>query len=164
MIWRRVTENTLGGNYTWYDAAVEGIELRPLIYCVGNAFPAREVAAIEHHLEGLFELGGAGGDPDWQLFREVDDLGKISYHASSLTRISGLEPPCGHYEEALVKKYFARTMREYARVHPESNGKIEELIEKYQLEPQTPGAPQAEPTAATSQEIERGFWRKWFKR
>jgi len=137
MVWRRVTENLLGGNYTWYDSAVEGVELYPLIYCVGNAFPARARNTYWYYVPVLFDKneGGCGaGDPDWLLERYTDEQGKVMYWASSSTDISGLEPPSGDYEEALVKKYFARTMREYARVHPESSAKIQELIDKYQLE------------------------------
>jgi hypothetical protein len=137
MVWRRVTENLLGGNYTWYDSAVEGVELYPLIYCVGNAFPARDRETYWYYVPALFDdinSSYAGGDPDWLLAGEVDEQGKVVYRAQSSTDISGLEPPSGDYDEALVKKYFARTMREYARVHPESNAKIQELIDKYQLE------------------------------
>lgn len=135
MVWRKASENLLGGNFTWYDSSVDPAENLPLIYCVGNAFPAREVEQIGYHIEGLFELGGAGGDPDWQIERYTDDQGRVMYWASSRTDISGLEPACGDYEEAMVKHYFARTMREYARVHPESVIKVQELIDKYQLEP-----------------------------
>jgi hypothetical protein len=106
----------------------------PLIWCVANAFPAREVDQIDYHLEGLFKLGGAGGDPFWRLVRETDEKGRVTYWAEMDAAMSDEEPPCGHYDEALVKKYFARTMREYAGVHPESSAKIQELIDKYQLE------------------------------
>ena len=163
MVWRRVTENTLGGNYTWYDSAVEGVELRPLIYCVGNAFPARSRDNYWHHLESVFDHGGASGDPDWLIAREVDEDGKVLYWAQSSTDMSGLEPPCGHYEEALVKKYFARTMREYSRVHPESKGKIQELIDRYQLEPGTKADSPIAP-ALSSQGRPQGFWSRWFRR
>ena len=115
----------------------EDEKLRPLIYCVGNAFPARDRDEYWYYIPALFDgnRGGyAGGDPDWQLVRDEDDQGQLRYYASSLTDISGLEPPCGDYEEALVKKYFARTMREYQRVHPECKAKIQELIDRYQLE------------------------------
>ena len=112
----------------------EDEKFRPLIYCVGNAFPARDRDEYWYHLQSVFDHGGASGDPDWQLFRDEDDKGQLRYYASTLTDISGLEPPCGDYEEALVKKYFARTMREYQRVHPECKAKIQELIDRYQLE------------------------------
>ena len=163
MVWRRVTENTLGGNYTWYDSAIEGVELHPLIYCVGNAFPARDGDNYWQHLGGLFDLGGAGGDPDWHIERYIDDNGKIMYWALSSTDISGLEPSTGDYEESLVKKYFARTMREYARVHPESQAKIQELIDRYQLEPDAKAnSPVA--TAVNPQDQPKGFWRRWLGR
>lgn len=106
----------------------------PLIYCVGNAFPARDRDVYWYHLESVFDHGGASGDPDWLIAREVDEQGKVVYWAQSSTDISGLEPPCGYYEESLVKHYFARTMREYARIHPESHAKIQELIIKYNSE------------------------------
>ncbi|GAA6143880.1 hypothetical protein [Hydrogenophaga sp. 5NK40-0174] len=141
MIWRRATEKTLGGNYTWYDSAKVGVEKLPLIYCVGNAFPAREVDAIEHHLEGLFELGGAGGDPDWELYRQDSSEGAM-FVASTLTAYSGLDPASGCYSEEEVKSCFARTMREYERAHPESREKIQRLIDKFCLEPD--GAKSAE--------------------
>ena len=114
--------------------------VRPLIYCVGNAFPARGRDTYWYYVPALFDESRgryAGGDPDWQIERYIDDQGRMMYRASSSTDISGLEPPCGDYEEALVKRYFARTMREYARVHPESINKIQELIDKYQLEPES---------------------------
>lgn len=110
--------------------------LHPLIYCVGNAFPARGRDTYWYYVPALFDEnrgGYAGGDPDWQIERYINDQGRVMYWASSSTDISGLEPPCGDYEEALVKHYFAQTMLEYARVHPESVTKIQELIEKYQL-------------------------------
>ena len=166
MVWRRVTENVLGGNYTWYDSAVEGVELHPLIYCVGNAFPARDRDSYWYYVPALFEgeRGYASGDPDWLMARELDEHGKVLFWAQSSTDISGLEPPCGHYEEALVKKYFARTMREYARMHPESKTKVEELISKYQLEPQASTPSPASPITAASQDKPKRSWRDWFRR
>lgn len=107
--------------------------MRPLIYCVANAFPAREVEEIEYHLRGLFDLGGAGGDPDWHIERYMSDSGSEMYWARSSTGISGLEPPCGDYDEETVKKYFSLAMREYARQHPECSAKIQELMEQYNL-------------------------------
>ncbi|WP_028450092.1 hypothetical protein [Chitinibacter tainanensis] len=106
---------------------------RPLIYCVGNAFPARDRQEYWYYVESIFEFDGAGGDPDWHIERYIDEQGKVMYWVRSSTDISGLEPACGDYEEDLVKHYFAKTMWEYARVHPESSTKIQELINKYQL-------------------------------
>ncbi len=111
--------------------------VRPLIYCVGNAFPARDRDDYWYYVPALFEDengGYAGGDPGWLLEGYLDEHGRVMYWARSSTDISGLEPESGDYDEALVKKYFARTMREYARVHPESSAKIQELIDRYQLE------------------------------
>ena len=167
MVWRRVTENVLGGNYTWYDSAVEGVELHPLIYCVGNAFPARDRDTYWHYVPALFddiETAYAGGDPDWLLEGYVNEQGQKMYWARSSTDISGLEPPCGDYEESLVKKYFARTMHEYARVHPECAPKVQELIAKYQLEPQEAAPHPDKPIAVAAQEKPKGFLRGWFKR
>lgn len=138
-------------------------ELRPLIYCVGNAFPARDRDNYWYYLESVFDHGGASGDPDWLIAREVDEDGKVQYWAQSSTDISGLEPPCGHYEESLVKKYFARTMREYARVHPESKVKIQTLIDQYQLEPGAKADSSISPTL-NPQEKPEGFWRRWLSR
>jgi hypothetical protein len=112
-------------------------DMRPLIYCVGNSFPARDRSTYWYYVPALFDEsrgGSVGGDPDWHLERYIDEQGKVMYWARSSTDISGLEPPCGDYEEAIVKTYFSRTMREYARVHPESKVKIQELIDKYRLE------------------------------
>lgn len=145
---------------------IDDEELRPLIYCVGNAFPARDRDTYWYYVPALFddiETAYAGGDPDWLLEGYVNENGQKMYWARSSTDISGLEPPCGDYDEVLVKKYFARTMREYVRVHPESKTKIQELIDKYQLEPRSKADSPIAPTL-NSQDRPKGFWRRWFRR
>lgn len=141
--------------------------VRPLIYCVGNAFPARDRDTYWYYVPALFDdiaTAYAGGDPDWLLEGYVNEHGQKMYWARSSTDISGLEPPCGHYEEALVKQYFVRTMREYARVHPESSTKVQELIDKYQLEPKESAPSSVESPANKPQDKPRSFWRNWFRR
>ncbi|CAM8655738.1 hypothetical protein [Rhodoferax mekongensis] len=124
--------------YLSFDDA-ENDEHFPLVYCVAFAFPALDAIQIDHHVEGLFELGGAGGDPWWKISRFVNDAGQIMYSAEYETYIDGVAPPYGEYDEATVKRYFARVMREYVRVHPESKTHIGQLIQKYQLEPKPTG-------------------------
>jgi hypothetical protein len=109
----------------------------PLVHCVAHAFPALDSKQLDHHVEGLFELGGAGGDPSWRISRFIDDAGKLMYSAEYETYINGVEPPYGEYDEATVKRYFLRTMHEYARVHPESKPHVDQLIQKYRLEPES---------------------------
>jgi hypothetical protein len=86
-------------------------------------------------VEGLFELGEAGGDPGWHIERYTDDSGKIMYGVRQDTYIDEDPELTGDYDEATVKYYFAKTMREYARHHPDATPQIEELIRKYELEP-----------------------------
>ncbi|MCB6182925.1 hypothetical protein LIN78_05105 [Leeia sp. TBRC 13508] len=56
------------------------------------------------------------------------------YSAEYETYLTGVEPPYGEYDEATVKRYVLRTMREYARVHPEAATQIAQWIQQYQLE------------------------------
>lgn len=140
MIRRKLTERAIGGNYTWYDTAVEGEEMEPLLYCIGCAFPARDRKEYWYYVPALFDSsrgGGAGGDPSWNIDRFINEAGQVMYSAEYETYLTGVEPPYGEYDEATVKRYFAKTMREYARVHPETAANIEQLIQKYQLEPST---------------------------
>ncbi|VWX62575.1 hypothetical protein VARIO8X_60344 [Burkholderiales bacterium 8X] len=137
MIWRKVTEDTIGGNYTWYDSAIHGQELLPLLYCVGNAFPARDRKEFWYYVSALFtpnETKYAGGDPGWRLIGCTSVQGRTFYSASVNSDISGLETTSGEYDESTVKYYFVRTMREYSRVHSESREFVEQLIVEYKLE------------------------------
>ncbi len=122
--------------YLSFDDAEKEDHL-PLVYCVACAFPALDSSQLDHHVEGLFELGGAGGDPWWKISRFTNEAGQRMYSAEYETYIDGVEPPYGEYDEATVKRYFLRTMHEYARVHPESKPHVDQLILKYRLEPES---------------------------
>jgi hypothetical protein len=137
MIWRKATERSIGGNYTWYDSAVTPEELLPLLYCIGCSFPARDRDTYWYYVPAVFEnsRGEAGGDPGWHIERYTDDAGKIMYGVRQDTYIDEDPELTGDYDEATVKYYFAKTMREYARHHPDATPQIEELIRKYELEP-----------------------------
>lgn len=135
---RKITETTIGGNYTWYDTAVENEAMEPLLYCIGCAFPARDRHDYWYYIPRLFDedrSGDAGGDPTWHISRFTDEAGRVMYSAEYETFLAGVEPPYGEYDEATVKRYFAKTMREYARAHPECNVDINQLIQKYRLDP-----------------------------
>lgn len=112
----------------------------PLVHCVAHAFPALDRKEYWYYVPALFDSsrgGGAGGDPSWNINRFTNEAGQIMYSAEYETYIDGAEPPYGEYDEATVKRYFLRTMREYARVHPESKAHIDQLIQKYRLEPES---------------------------
>ena len=109
----------------------------PLVYCVAFAFPARDRKDDWYYVPRLFDTsrsGDAGGDPGWHISRFTDEAGHVMYSAEYETHLTGVEPPYGEYDEAIVKRYVVRTMREYARVHPESATQIEQLIQQYRLE------------------------------
>ncbi|MEJ7139577.1 hypothetical protein [Amphibiibacter pelophylacis] len=114
----------------------EGDDLYPLIWCVANAFPARDREDYWYNLEKIFSCGGSGGDPYWHIERyvDVDGDGKIIFWVNMEPAFSEDQVHCGEYDEALVKKFFLSAMREYARNHQECAPKIQELIDKYQIE------------------------------
>lgn len=67
--------------------------MRPLIYCVANAFPARDREDFWYYVPAIFDEnrgGEAGGDPDWHIERYMSDSGSEMYWARSSTDISGL--------------------------------------------------------------------------
>lgn len=122
---------------SYSDAEMQ--EHLPLVHCVAHAFPALDRKEYWYYVPSIFDetrSGGASSDPWWKISRFVNDAGQVMYSAEYETYIDGVEPPYGEYDEATVKRYFVRVMREYARVHPESKPRIDELIQKYRLGPE----------------------------
>lgn len=139
----------------------------PLANCVDYAFPAMDRKEYWFYVPALFtpdEPGYAAGDPGWHISRFTNDSGKVMYSAEYNTHLKDVGWLEGEYDEATVKKYFARTMREYARRHPETQARIDQLIQTYQLEPQEELAKPADVKNPPTHERRQGFWSKWFKR
>lgn len=125
--------------YLSYSDA-ETIEDLPLVHCVAHAFPALDRKEYWYYIPALFDSsrgGDAGGDPSWRISRFVKEGDQIMYSAEYDTYVDGVESPYGEYDEATVKRYFVRVMREYARIHTEFKVQIDKLIAKYRMEPES---------------------------
>lgn len=131
MIWRKVSEKQIGGNYTWWDADFDSVDLLPLLYCIGNAIPYQP---LDYYLQGIFtDQGPCGGDPGWGIEKKITTDGKKVYWAYSNAEISGLDPCEGDYDEETVKKHVRRTLENFRKSHPERSREVDEVVAKYQL-------------------------------
>lgn len=138
----------------------------PLANSVDYAFPAMDRKEYWFYVPNIFDeerSGDAGGDPGWHISRSTNEAGEVMYSAEYNTHLKDVGWLEGEYDEATVKKYFARTMREYARRHPENQILIDQLIQKYRLEPQEESVQPTEIKPTPTQEQRQGFWRKWFR-
>lgn len=152
--------------YISFEEATSEAE-HPLIYCIAMAFPAGDRKDYWFYIPNIFDMkrsGDCGGDPGWHISRFTNDSGKVMYSAEYNTHLTDVGWLEGEYDEATVKKYFARTMREYARRHPETRAQIDQLIQTYQLEPQEALAKPADVEHPPPHAHRQGFWSKWFKR
>ncbi|WP_217900187.1 hypothetical protein [Noviherbaspirillum humi] len=133
MIWKKVTEKQIGGNYTWWDSENDSHTLLPLLYCVGNALPYQP---LDYFLRGIFTddpLAPGGGDPGWVWYREKQDDGTYRYYAWTYAEMSGLDPCEGDYDEATVKRLVRETLENFRKAHPDRAAEIDEVINKYDL-------------------------------
>lgn len=133
MIWRKVSEKRIGGNYTWWDADRDSVVLLPLLYCIGNALPYRP---LDYFLRGLFtddELAPGGGDPGWVWYRDKKEDGSYTYHAWTNEDISGLTPSEADYDEVTVKLHVRRTLDNFEQAHPDRASEVQAVIQRYDL-------------------------------
>lgn len=134
MVWKKASEQQVGGNYTWWDAEQDSPLLLPLLYCIGNAIPHQP---LDYFLRGLFtddELAPGGGDPGWAWHRHMRADGTLAYRVWTHEEVSGLECNEGEYDEATVKHHIYRTLLNFAEARPEHGDEVREVIARYHLQ------------------------------
>lgn len=129
------------GNYAYFDAEIQGMDLLPLLECL--RFAINDAHPLDFYLKGILPPGKGGycgGDPGWEISGSDDDLknwyddaGNRLYYAWTNQSVSELDPPDGYYPVDVVRHHVLEVLQNFRALNPGRSSEVDAAIKRFEL-------------------------------